>query len=94
MKVYQNKCIKILTISLLVSGVLMNRQIFSAAQKNSGQKSGSNTATTMKNSEDARCEIILGDDQIILQCDETNSVYVTPEGVGVKTPSNSEFWGK
>jgi len=39
------------------------------------------------------CMIVHSNKQIVLKCGE-NMMFVTPEGVGVKTPSNSQFWSK
>jgi antirestriction protein ArdC len=39
------------------------------------------------------CMIVQNKKQIVLKCGD-NMIFVTPNGVGVKTPSNSQFWSK
>ncbi len=37
------------------------------------------------------CMIVQNKKQIVLKCGD-NMIFVTPEGVGIKTPSVSKFW--
>ena len=39
------------------------------------------------------CMIVQNKKQIVLKCGD-NMLFVTPDGVGMKTPSVSKFWSK
>ena len=49
--------------------------------------------STFADSQDDDCQIYKNKDEIVLKCAD-NVLFVNKDGVGVKTPSNTQFWSK
>ncbi|AIT09950.1 hypothetical protein LO80_08205 [Candidatus Francisella endociliophora] len=77
---------------LIVFGFLIPCFLFAAIESSSELPKNPTSVQAQQYIDTSKdCMIVQNKKQVVLKCGN-NMIFVTPEGVGIKTPSVSKFW--